>query len=327
MNLFTSTNIAKNLFLLLFALQGVTSCAFESKKFNITDGSAYICQNIKSSDMLIQLVYSRTSPELVSAIVNAPTKRIDKVLTWTFLKSNQIGSAIEYSYSNTNISSTTLTISPSRARINIAGTSGYLEFDNCTMIEKETKSPLASDKGDYERLNSIKKNGIDGWGYAQDVFTGDGYSYLLLNPSKPSHFRHIKYINCLPDPKFMTKLGWDKICKGRPNYYQKIISDEILSASIIYKYLVDRESKSEYKDTSEVTSKLSKEGWKNFRLYYVPDICSGKEMASVRDFYNSSYEGYLRRVTTCKSMVVKDLKLNSYKAEIEYYESGMYQGD
>jgi hypothetical protein len=107
-----------------------------SQKFEIPDGSSYICKNKNTNDMLISLMYSRTSAELASVISHAPTQRIDKVLTWLFLAPNQGRLANEFNYSNTNISTTVLTISPKQSSVLIAGDSGSLEFVNCMMIKR-----------------------------------------------------------------------------------------------------------------------------------------------------------------------------------------------
>lgn len=117
-----------------------SSLTFDSNesnaKFNIPAGSTYICKNKKASDMLLQLVYSRTSPELASIIVNAPTQRIDQVITWLHFVPSQVGSANEYSYRNTKISTTILTIYPRSSMVVISGNDASLEFQNCLMINK-----------------------------------------------------------------------------------------------------------------------------------------------------------------------------------------------
>lgn len=54
----------KNPIALLFALLATAAGAGEPQKFAIPDGSFYICKNKKAPDMLLQLMYSRTSDEL-----------------------------------------------------------------------------------------------------------------------------------------------------------------------------------------------------------------------------------------------------------------------
>jgi hypothetical protein len=120
----------------LFAFLSAMSFAGELKRFDIPDGSSYICKNKRAEDMLIQLMYSRTSNELATVIVNAPTQRIDKVLTWLFFSPNKNGGESEFNYRNTNVPSTVLTILPKKSSVLISGDGSILEFINCMMIKR-----------------------------------------------------------------------------------------------------------------------------------------------------------------------------------------------
>ena len=119
------------LFALLLSKPGM---AGEPQRFSIPDGSFYICKNKKSEDMLLQLMYSRTSAELASVIAHAPTQRVDKVLTWLFVPGQ--GGDKEFNYRNTQVSSTVLKILPQKSRVLIVGDGAALEFGNCLMIKK-----------------------------------------------------------------------------------------------------------------------------------------------------------------------------------------------
>ena len=109
---------------------------YRGSKFNIPDGSAYVCNNKRTDVMLIELMYSRTSDELASVIVYSPTMRIDKVLTWVYISTKNGANDTEYKYKNTNINSTILTIFPNKSDVSIKGDSGSLEFVNCLMVSK-----------------------------------------------------------------------------------------------------------------------------------------------------------------------------------------------
>jgi hypothetical protein len=124
----------KHLILILSALLSPLALAGEPQKFAIPDGAAYICKNKKAGDMLLQLMYSRTSAELASVIAHAPTQRIDKVLTWLFVPGQ--GGDKEFNYRNTNVSSTILKIQPQKSSVLIVGDGAALEFGNCLMIKK-----------------------------------------------------------------------------------------------------------------------------------------------------------------------------------------------
>jgi hypothetical protein len=104
-------------------------------KFDIPDGSFYICKNKKTEDMLIQIMYSRTTSELVSVIAYSPNRRIDKILTWSFFMDNQGVHKNEFRYKITNLSSAILTIFPTRSSVSIAGDGSLMEFVNCMMIK------------------------------------------------------------------------------------------------------------------------------------------------------------------------------------------------
>lgn len=121
---------------LIFSFLSAVGFAAESKRFDIPDGSFYICKNKRAEDMLIQLMYSRTSNELASVIVYAPTQRIDKLLTWLFFIPNKISGESEFNYRNTNVPSTVLTILPKKSSVMISGDGSTLEFINCLMIKK-----------------------------------------------------------------------------------------------------------------------------------------------------------------------------------------------
>ena len=192
-------------------------------------------------------------------------------------------------------------------------------------INKVDNEPK-SDMGDSEKLKNLEKNGSDGWGNAQSLFTGNIFSYLLINPNQPNNFRYVKYIECRPDPHYQIKLGWDKFCNGHPNWYRIIISDEIQSMTSIYKIIDEYETNSEYKDKSEITSKMNSLGWRNVKQYYLLGHCKDKSFATVRDFYNFSLDGKIKRLTSCNGVVIKDVEMNPFDAEAEYFKSGMYQG-
>lgn len=123
----------KFLITLFLALLSTLAWAGEPQRFNIPDGSFYICKNKKSEDMLLQLMYSRTSAELASVIAHAPTQRIDKVLTWLFVPGQ--GGDMEFNYRNTKVSSTVLKILPQKSSVLIVGDGASLEFGNCLMIK------------------------------------------------------------------------------------------------------------------------------------------------------------------------------------------------
>jgi hypothetical protein len=126
----------KRIITLFIAFLSVTGFASEPKRFDIPDGSFYVCKNKRAEDMLIQLMYSRTSNELASVIVYAPTQRIDKLLTWLYFASNKSSGESVFNYRNTNVSSTVLTILPKKSSVLISGDGSILEFINCIMIRK-----------------------------------------------------------------------------------------------------------------------------------------------------------------------------------------------
>lgn len=109
------------------------AAAKQPKRFDIP--GAYICTNKNSSDMAIQLAYSRTSDELASMIRHIPTSRIDMVMTWLYFVPDKRRKN-EFNYRNTNIRSTVLTILPKESRVLISGDGSTLEFINCLMMKK-----------------------------------------------------------------------------------------------------------------------------------------------------------------------------------------------
>ena len=117
-------------------------CSTQSlaSQFNIPDGSAYICRNIKATDMLLQLRYSRTSPELATIIIHAPTNRIDNVLTWSYISKNKNNSEMTYDYRNTNVNTTMLTINQKNSTVIISGSDATLMFEGCLMVGSKTKN-------------------------------------------------------------------------------------------------------------------------------------------------------------------------------------------
>jgi len=192
----------------------------------------------------------------------------------------------------------------------------------------KASSNSKSDMGDSEQLENLIKNGSNGWRSAQPLYTGNSYSYLLLNPDIKNAFRYVKYINCLPDPARLIELGWDKFCQGHPNWYKKIVSDEIQPMRNIYKIIDEHETSSKYKDKSKITLEMNNIGWRNVKLYYLSGFCKDGGNASVKDFYDFSLvDGKIRRLTLCKEVVIQDVEMNPFEAEMEYYKSGMYQGD
>ncbi len=96
----------------------------------------------------------------------------------------------------------------------------------------------------------------------------------------------------------------------------------------IYKIIDEYETTSEYRDKSKITLEMNKQGWRNVKLYYLNGACNKDgDFATVKDFYNFSLDGKIRRLTLCKEVVVKDVEMNPFEAEMEYYKSGMHKGD
>ena len=105
-----------------------------TQKFDIPDGSAYVCTNKDAANMVMALMYSRTSPELASVIQNAATQKIEMVPTWLFMPPGNDSQANQFNYQNTNIASSVLTILPEQSRVLITGDATSMEFVDCMMI-------------------------------------------------------------------------------------------------------------------------------------------------------------------------------------------------
>jgi hypothetical protein len=112
-----------------------TPTRVELLKFSIPDGSSYVCLNKNATEMIISLVYSRTSPDLASIISHAPTLRVDGVITWTHQNSNNNGNEEKHIYKNNNIKTTALTIYPRSSQVVISGADGRLDFYRCAMVK------------------------------------------------------------------------------------------------------------------------------------------------------------------------------------------------
>ena len=107
-----------------------------TKRFDIPDGSAYLCTNKDAANMVMALMYSRTSPELASVIQNAATQKIEMVPTWLFIPPGNDRQADRFNYRNTNIASSVLTILPEQSRVLISGDAASMEFVDCMMINR-----------------------------------------------------------------------------------------------------------------------------------------------------------------------------------------------
>lgn len=120
---------------LMLASNAALAQGTTSKRFDIPDGSAYICANKNARDMVMALMYSRTSPELASVIQHAPTQTIEMVPTWLFFTPKSGSRANEFNYRNTDIASSVLTILPKQSRVLITGDGSSMEFVDCMMIK------------------------------------------------------------------------------------------------------------------------------------------------------------------------------------------------
>jgi len=165
---------------------------------------------------------------------------------------------------------------------------------------------------DKDKISSIKKNGIDGWGFAQEVVSKHGDDrLLLLNPNNKNSFREITY----------------------SSYYQydklniKIIGDKIIPMAEAFKYLsLEEEAYPKSKSTLYYEEKLSlkKQGWDFIRSYYESsNKCSSK--ALVLDYYSPTLNK-IKKDTYCNGIQTEQI-LEPFIAEQIYVKSGMSKGD
>ncbi len=165
---------------------------------------------------------------------------------------------------------------------------------------------------DKDKISSIKKNGVDGWGFAQEVFSKSGDdSLLLLNPNDKNSFRVISYYSYI---QYNTK-------------HTKIIGDKIIPMAEAFKIIsLNEEADPNFKKALHYEEKLllKKQGWDFIRLYYEnANKCSSN--AYVLDYYNASLNK-IKKDTYCNGVKAEQI-LDPYIAEQIYVKSGMGKGD
>lgn len=185
----------------------------------------------------------------------------------------------------------------------------------------------APEVDDYNRIESLSKYGENGWANPQEEWMNDHFFLIFTNQNYPNKFRSIKYINCLPDPALREKAVIKETCEYKPNYYKRIVSDDIVDMGEIYQKMVDHENASEYKDRTDQTQALNNEGWQKIRQYYDGECPSGRPV-TYSDYFKESNKTSIRRVASCDfTTITSDRIIANFDAEKEYFESGMYKGD
>ena len=116
----------------------VTPAVKPKSPFPIPDGSAYICSVSSGSGLLMQLRYSRTSPNLASIAMHESGK-VENVSEWEFYTSEGTGGGESYQYKNLVNKSSSLYIYPNLKKVSLQGGSGRLDFIRCEMIPPRSR--------------------------------------------------------------------------------------------------------------------------------------------------------------------------------------------
>jgi hypothetical protein len=180
---------------------------------------------------------------------------------------------------------------------------------------------IKQSNNDGDKISSIRKNGIDGWGFAQEVFgwrfaqevfskSGDD-SLLLLNPNDKNSFRVISYYSYI---QYNAK-------------HTKIIGDKIIPMAETFKIMsLNEEADPNFKKSLHYEDKilLKKQGW-NFIRYYYENANKCSSNAYVYDYYNANLNK-IKKVTYCNGVKTEQI-LEPYVAEQIYVKSGMGKGE
>jgi hypothetical protein len=200
--------------------------------------------------------------------------------------------------------------------------------------EVKNSSPIKNNQStnDKDKINSIQKNGVDGWGLAQEALFKEGMALLLLNPNEKNSFRKIAYYQCVPSQSYQKWFNIVELCIGKEAYYTKITSDKVVPMSETYKDLSQYEESQPYfkKENYDDKRNFKEQGWNFVRYYYDNSNCPTKDVVrtvgEINDYFSTNSGNKIKRVTYCNG-VKNEQTLDAYSAEQSYVKSGMYKGD